>query len=107
MPRCRRSRALPADGQQLDEVAEDFIAVKALKCEGKLGSEQAILDADIETASAQFIGQILFVGGKLRQRRCEMNWTGPLPGQTLGSSLSSSLNFAAKNLHDVRHEHMH
>ena len=62
----------PPEGEEFDEAAEDFVAVAAGEGEGELGGEEAVFDADVVAAAAQFVSEVFFGVGKLRQSRGEV-----------------------------------
>ena len=61
-------------GDDFDELGEDFLAILAIKGEGELGIEQAEADADVEAASAGFVGEIAFAAGQFSQGGGELNF---------------------------------
>jgi len=55
-----KSSFLAADGEKLDEIRKDFVAVFAGKCQGHLGGEQTIFHTDIVPPSAELTSKVFF-----------------------------------------------
>lgn len=83
-----------AAGEEVDEQAEDLVAMAAVEAEGELGVEQAVADTDIVASAFGFEGEVAFAFGELIEGGGELERGG------LGGG-------GFEQFHDARGEHVH
>src|ERR1051325_907501 len=84
-------------GQQLDQTAEDFVAILAVEREGELRGQQTVTRADVVAATLHFVGEVALPRGDFRERRAELNAT----------VTRRATDIFAEQRHHLRRQHVH